>query len=267
MPREQMEAWYSESSEHAMLINLPNLTPSGFAEVRLNRILADTCYALDEEGRNWVETVYADTALERRIEDIDKKNPYRKALLDYCGRLGAPYRYPVEHPGKLELDCFWALTLAANVREAVEMESLTRPCAWTLFLDEKDVEQGKKAMVKLLRLRNILENPEAFPPRFSALAQNHTFCYHPAVGSRPPVNLCAGEREMIVSYAEDSSEADLYAARLMRIECHNDQDLAERTIGVFYRDAGSNQICMAPHFSKNILQGDHLTIKGDITNG
>lgn len=267
MSREQMEAWYSESSEHAMLINLPNLTPSSFAEVRLNRILADTCYALDEEGRNWVETVYADTALERRVKDIDEKNPYRTAMLGYCSALGTPYRYPVEHPGKLEIDCFWALTLAANVRESMEMESLTQPRAWTLFLDEKDVERGKKAMVKLLHLRNILEHPEAFPPRFAALAQNHTFCYHPAAEGRPPANLCAGEREMIVSYAEDSSEADLYAARLMRIECNNNQDLAERTIGVFYQDASSNQICMAPHFSKDILQGDHLTIKGDITNG
>lgn len=72
---------------------------------------------------------------------------------------------------------------------------------------------------------------------------------------------------MIVAFAADGSKAEQYVAQLARTECHGDKDLAAQTVGVFYTDPATDQICMAPEVSTDITRGDHVNIKGGITDG
>lgn len=262
MPTEQIEVWYSDSTVHGLMVQLPNLSSSGFGPTQLKRILAESLYHWDAQYLTWEPVDYPRTALQQRLHAIGK-GPFSR----YSKEFKAPYRFPLDTPNKLETDRFWALTLTADSEKALKMESLDLPCAWTLLLDENDLDRGRDALIRLLHLIHILEVPENFPPRFEAIAQNHEFCCHIPETGHPAVNLTSGSAEMLVAFAADDVKAEQYAAQLVRTECHGDKDLAARTVGVFYMDPVTGQPCMAPELSADITRGDHVNVKGGIIDG
>lgn len=262
MSTEQMEIWYSDSSVHGLLVHLPNPSFSGNGPTQLKRILAAAHYCWDAKNLEWVLAPYSASVLQQRINAIGKE-----PFLRYSKAVSESYRFPLDAPNKIKTDRFWALTLAADSEKALRMESLDLPCAWTLLLDKDDFERGRDALIRPLHLIHILKVPENFPPRFRALSQNHEFCYHEPGNGQPATNLCSGTAKMIVAFAADGSKAEQYVAQLARTECHGDKDLAAQTVGVFYTDPATDQICMAPEVSTDITRGDHVNIKGGITDG
>lgn len=262
MPTEQMEIWYSDSTVHGLMVQLPNLSSSGFGPTQLKRILAESLYHWDAQYLTWESVDYPRTALQQRLHAIGK-GPFSR----YSKEFKAPYRFPLDTPDKLETDRFWALTLTADSEKVLKMESLDLPYAWTLLLDEDDLDRGRDALIRLPRLTHILEAPENFPPRFGELAQDHEFCYHVTEPGYPDVNLTSGSAEMLVAFAVDDVKAERYVAQLVRTECHGDKDLAARTVGVFYLDPVTGQPCMAPELSADITRGDHVNVKEEIMDG
>lgn len=262
MPTEQMEIWYSDSSVHGLLVHLPNPSFSGNGSTQLKRILAAAHYCWDAKKLEWVLAPYSASVLQQRINAIGKE-----PFLRYSKAVSGSYRFPLDAPNKLKTDRFWALTLTADSEKALKMESLDLPYAWTLLQDEDDLDRGRDALIRLLRLTHILEAPENFPPRFEAIAQNHKFCCHVSEAGHPTVNLASGSAEMLVAFATDDIKAEQYVTQLVRTECHGDKDLAARAVGVFYLDPVTGETCMAPEVSTDITRGDHVNIKGGITDG
>lgn len=262
MPAEQMEVWYSDSSVHGLMVQLPNLSSSGFGPTQLKRISAESLFHWDAQRLTWESADYPRLVLQQRLHAIGK-GPFSR----YSKEIKAPYRFPLDTPDKLETDRFWALTLTADSEKALKMESLDLPYTWTLLLDEDDLNRGRDALIRLLHLTHILEIPGNFPPRFEAVAQNHEFCCQIPETGHPTVNLTSGSAKMLVAFATDDVKAEQYVAQLVRTECNGDKDLAARTVGVFYMDPVTGQPCMAPELSADITRGDHVNVKGGIMDG
>ena len=271
MERSRTLVWFTDSHEAMHIIRLAAARASGFAVAnRFQDCCAIGRYVV-EHGAGfelcWTKQAYA-FSLQNQLKSIPQLQYLNRPLFytPFVKQLCAG-GIPLCSGGKDQVDAFFALASAAE-QHPLALDELTEiPVAWTLFLDNKDVEHANTSLNRFLKLCNCLE--KHLPPHLLELDKQFRFVYLPPEADKPPANLQSTDREqrrMLVAFAEDEFSANCYLQYLKkRILGQREPD--GRFVCVFYQDARSMAMKSLPRAETQITYGDSFQSGSSIING
>lgn len=150
----------------------------------------------------------------------------------------------------------------------MEIDNDEHLVAWTQLLEETDLERATDAMASLLRLSHILYSDALKQiAQCGQLTNNPCFCYQPAQGGNPSINLQTDGAPLLVALAQEAMRARQHLKYLKKTECHDDNDLVRRFIRVLYRDPRTEELRCLPELTTDIACGESVVREGEITNG
>lgn len=262
MRARRTEVWFSLNHEEALELSIPMLAFAGYGKIQPPDIHAQMqlCYDLDE--KTWMKRERTPETLQQRIKDAC---PEGAMLREYSEKFNEPYRFPLDTYEKFDSDQFFALALAEFNNNILEIDEKENLAAWTLLLDESELDIASEALEQLWKLIHVITGE--LPPQCALLRGNHSFCYQPARNGKPSVNFQAEEKTALIAYAASAIRAQKYVKFLRKTECHDDEDLLRQFVHVFYYEPIEQKLACEPQLSTDITQGYSVLMKGDITNG
>lgn len=271
MEKPRMEVWYSDSSEHALMLTLPNTASTQYAVTQLQGAKAEKnfCWISDpgqgNENGCW-EAQQFTYSLAALMEDPQNKEGLGQ-VTRYSEIIHERYHVPFLEKDKYAVDCFFALTVPSLPDTAMMIDEMENLTDWTLLLNDKERSDAIASLRSIYDLVDALKQKKCIPPRLKALAGEHRFCLPEQADNRVCYNVKTTDRGMIIAFVRNDVDAHKISQKYVEQKCGNDSYFAEGCLGVVFIDIMSREPRFLPEYSTDVDQGDHSIIEGDITNG